>query len=251
MANANSENLMPRHIAFIMDGNNRWARERRLPSAAGHRAGMEAIREVLRCCRDRDIAYVSLFAFSSENWLRSKAEVSALMQLFSLYLKKETKALHDDGVRVRFIGRRDRFAKSLIKQMEHAETLTQKNCTQTLVIAADYGGQWDIVEASKKLAEKVLNGELDIKSIEEQHLEDFICLSDIPKPDLCVRTANEHRISNFMLWQLAYSELFFAPVFWPDFGEADLELALESFANRDRRFGGRNDDTSMDLIKDA
>lgn len=241
----NPDPKVPEHIAIIMDGNNRWAKKRGKGASSGHRAGVETVRRVLGMCLDHGVKVVTLFAFSSENWQRPSAEVEALMSLFSTYLKKEIKQLHSDGVRVRFIGDRRRFGKGLLKQMDYAEELTLHNDRATLVIAVDYGGQWDIANAARRLAEKVKAGELQPDDIDEQCLDAEIALADLPRPDLCIRTAGEHRISNFLLWQLAYSELFFTETLWPDFAEADFEQAMESYNQRVRRFGGREDDAAL------
>jgi undecaprenyl diphosphate synthase len=230
---------LPHHVAIIMDGNNRWARREGVSTAAGHKAGVEAVRNVLKVSLDYNIQVVTLFAFSSENWQRSSFEVKALMTLFAAYLKSEIKKLNTDSVRVRFIGDRQRFSKGLIKQMVAAETLTQANTRTTLVIAVDYGGQRDIVQAAQQLAVQVKNGELEPEQIDEERLNAHIALADLPKPDLCIRTSGEQRISNFLIWQLAYAELYFTPVLWPDFGEAEMILALQAFSERSRRFGSR------------
>lgn len=236
---------VPQHVAIIMDGNNRWARQRGLKGAAGHKAGVETIRTVLEAFREQGVRIVTLFAFSSENWQRPRAEVSALMRLFSNYLESEVRKLHDDGVRIRFIGRRDRFSSNLQKQMDYAEQLTRFNKKTVLVIAADYGGKWDIVSAAQALAKKVEQGDLSPADIDEAQFDFHTTLSDLPKPDLCIRTAGEQRISNFLLWQLAYAELYFSDVFWPDFSSADIQRALQAYAQRDRRFGGRKDDEAV------
>ncbi len=238
----NKINPLPQHVAIIMDGNGRWARRQGLSVSAGHRAGVEVVRDVLKICSAYQIKIVTLFAFSSENWQRSTIEVKALMALFASYLKREVKKLHQDGVRVRFIGDRQRFSKSLIKQMEQAEQLTLDNTTTTLVIAVDYGGQWDIAHAARQLAEQVKAGSLEPEQINVELLDQYISLADLPKPDLCIRTANEHRISNFLLWQLAYAELYFTDTLWPDFGELDMQRALQSYSLRQRRYGGRDDE---------
>lgn len=238
---------LPRHVAIIMDGNNRWARRRGLRGAAGHKAGVEAIRTVLDAFRQRGVHTVTLFAFSSENWQRPSAEVRALMNLFSSYLESEVRKLYEDGVRVRFIGRRDRFSRGLQKQMDYAEQLTRFNRQTTLVIAADYGGQWDIANAARVLAERVARGELAPQDIDEAQMDFHVALSDLPKPDLCIRTAGEHRISNFLLWQLAYAELYFSEVLWPDFSAADVDEALAAYARRERRFGGRAGEAAADF----
>jgi undecaprenyl diphosphate synthase len=230
---------VPQHLAVIMDGNGRWAKSRGLSTSDGHRAGVEAVRGVLKLCDDHGIKILTLFAFSSENWNRPALEVKALMSLFSSYLKKEVKKLHKDGVRVRFIGSRERFSKSLLKQMEEAEALTADNTETTLVIAVDYGGQWDIANAARQLAEQVKAGELEPAQVDVEHLDQLMALSDLPKPDLCIRTSGEQRISNFLLWQLAYAELFFTDTLWPDFSDNDMVAALRCFNGRERRYGGR------------
>ncbi|MCP3908757.1 MAG: di-trans,poly-cis-decaprenylcistransferase [Oceanicoccus sp.] len=233
---------VPRHLAIIMDGNGRWAKRQGKSTPMGHKAGVETVRTVLRTAKDNGVEIVTLFAFSSENWQRPSLEVKALMTLFSSYLKGEIKQLNQDGVRVRFIGDRQRFSDGLIKQMEYAEQLTAENTDTTLVIAVDYGGKWDIANAARQLAEQVKAGTLEPEQVDETLLDQYISLADLPKPDLCIRTAGEQRISNFLLWQLAYSEFFFTETLWPDFGEADMHAALTSYNQRDRRYGGRDDD---------
>ncbi len=238
----------PKHLAIIMDGNGRWAKRRGKSTSYGHRAGVEAVREILGLCRDHGIQVLTLFAFSSENWQRPSKEVSALMTLFASYLKKEVNKLHKDGVRIRFIGGRDRFSKALLKQMEHSENLTRDNSDTTLVIAVDYGGQWDIANAARLVAEQVKAGTLEPEQIDADLLNNYIALADLPKPDLCIRTAGEFRLSNFLLWQLAYSEFFFTTTLWPDFSDVDMQQALLSYRNRDRRYGGRSEhDSDIDV----
>ncbi len=231
--------MVPRHIAIIMDGNNRWAKQRRLSGSAGHRAGMEAIRNVLRACNEHGVKVLTLFAFSSENWGRPRPEVRFLLALFTRYLRNETRELHADGIRIRFIGERHRFGERLQKLMREAEQLTRDNRDTTLVIAADYGGQWDIASAARKLAERVSAGTLASADISPELLNSETSLADLPSPDLCIRTGGDHRISNFMLWQFAYSELYFTETLWPDFGADNLALAIEDFSGRERRFGLR------------
>ncbi|MDF1692837.1 MAG: polyprenyl diphosphate synthase [Zhongshania sp.] len=233
---------VPRHVAIIMDGNNRWAKRQGLKSSAGHRAGVEVIRPLLKLTRERGVEIVTLFAFSSENWRRPTLEVQALMRLFSSYLDSETKQLHADGVRMRFIGERSQFSAALRKQMDYSEQLTRFNRDTQLVIAVDYGGQWDIVNAAKSLAEQVQAGELTPADFSVELFDKQMSLADVPKPDLCIRTAGEQRISNFLLWQLAYSELYFTDCFWPDFDAAELDRALHAYAHRDRRFGARDNE---------
>ncbi len=231
---------VPRHVAIIMDGNNRWAKSRGLPGAAGHRAGVETIRTVLRTCRRSGVEVLTLFAFSSENWTRPSAEVAALMQLFSAYLGSEVKKLHEDQVRLHFIGRRDRLNPGLQRKMADAEKLTAANTSSHLVIAVDYGGQWDMVNAARELAQQVVEGKLRPDQIDVEAFDRHTALAELPKPDLLIRTAGEQRISNFLLWQCAYTEFYFTDVFWPDFGELEMLRALQAFGQRERRFGGRD-----------
>lgn len=233
---------VPRHVAIIMDGNNRWAKKRGMTAANGHRAGVEVIRSLLNHCRSRGVEVVTLFAFSSENWQRPTLEVQALMRLFSHYLDSETKQLHADGVRLRFIGNRQQFSAGLRKQMDYSEQLTRFNKATQLVIAVDYGGQWDIANAARILAQRVKDGQLEPDQIDVEMMGREISLADLPQPDLCIRTAGEQRISNFMLWQIAYAELYFADCLWPDFNEDEMDKALAAFAARDRRYGGREED---------
>ncbi len=231
--------MIPQHIAIIMDGNNRWARRRNLPGSAGHRAGMEAIRNVLEACNEQGVKVLTLFAFSSENWGRPRSEVRYLLALFMRYLRNETRALHKDGIRIRFIGERHRFSKRLQALMDEAEALTADNTQTTLVIAADYGGRWDIARAARRVAEQLAAGDISADDITPELLHAETCLTDLPAPDLCIRTGGDHRVSNFMLWQFAYSELYFTETLWPDFAAQDLALALEDFSGRERRFGLR------------
>ncbi|WP_460994615.1 polyprenyl diphosphate synthase [Spongiibacter taiwanensis] len=233
---------VPRHVAIIMDGNNRWAKKRGMTAANGHRAGVEVIRSLLNHCQSRGVEVVTLFAFSSENWQRPTLEVQALMRLFSHYLDSETKQLHADGVRLRFIGNRQQFSAGLRRQMDYSEQLTRFNKTTQLVIAVDYGGQWDITNAARTLAQRVKEGLLEPDQIDVEMMGREISLADLPQPDLCIRTAGEQRISNFMLWQMAYAELYFADCLWPDFNETEMDKALAAFAARDRRYGGREED---------
>ncbi|MGM8850847.1 di-trans,poly-cis-decaprenylcistransferase [Salinicola sp. MH3R3-1] len=228
---------IPRHVAIIMDGNNRWARARGLSSAQGHRAGVESLRAVIRRAAERRIETLTLFAFSSENWRRPSAEVSALMELFMLVLKREVRKLHENGIRLTIIGDRQRFSSSLRKHMERAEALTRDNFGMHLVVAANYGGRWDIASAAQRLARKVADGTMSAEAIDEAALDREICLSQEPPIDLCIRTSGEQRISNFLLWQLAYAELVFAPELWPDFDGSRFDAALETYQQRQRRFG--------------
>jgi undecaprenyl diphosphate synthase len=228
-----------------MDGNGRWASQRHLPVAAGHKAGVEKVRSVLESCQKNHINCLTLFAFSSENWQRPKLEVKALMSLFSSYLDNEVESLAQKNVRLRFIGRRDRFSSALIKKIEHAEKYTSQFNDLNLTLAVDYGGQWDIVEATRKIAEQIENHTLTAAEVTLEKVQSFMSIADLPTPDLLIRTSGEHRISNFLLWQLAYAELYFTDVLWPDFDENHFQDALASFAKRDRRFGGRKEAVSV------
>ncbi|HTQ99722.1 MAG TPA: polyprenyl diphosphate synthase [Candidatus Acidoferrum sp.] len=235
---ADAHHRLPRHIAIIMDGNNRWMKQQGGSGLSGHRAGVEAARRTITLCAQRGIECLTLFAFSSENWQRPRREVSGLMTLFANFLQaSEIKKLHKNNIRLRFIGRRDRFDNKLRALIEKAEKLTHDNTGMTLLVAADYGGRWDITQAAQKLAEQVRQGQLAPADFTEQLLQQHTEACDLPPPDLCIRTGGEHRISNFLLWQFAYTELYFTPTLWPDFDEAELELALADFASRQRRYG--------------
>lgn len=227
-----------RHVAIIMDGNNRWAKQRGLPSIAGHREGVERIREVMEACQKVGVEVLTLFAFSSENWQRPAHEVKALMGLFLLYLKKEARDLKKRNVKLRVVGDRSRFSKTLQAAIAKAEALTNvATAKTTLVIAADYGGRWEITDTAAKIAQRVASGELAPESIDEACFNRHMPLGDLPELDLLIRTGGELRISNFLLWQSAYAELYFCPTLWPDFNEAALTKALEVFHERERRFG--------------
>ncbi len=236
-ANLNHSNGLPRHVAIIMDGNGRWAKQRGLPRIAGHRAGVEAVRTVVKACSVKGIEALTLFAFSSENWRRPGNEVRLLMELFASALKQEVQRLHANNVRMRVIGDRSAFPGALQAAIEHAETLTRDNSGLTLVIAANYGGRWDIAQAAKRLAEEVAAGKLSAADIDADRLQSQMCLQDLPEPDLFIRSGGEQRISNYLLWQLAYTELYFTDCLWPDFDLHEFEAALGSYAQRQRRFG--------------
>lgn len=241
---------LPRHIAIIMDGNNRWARQRDLRGGAGHRAGAEAAREIMYACVEREIEYLTLFAFSSENWLRPRQEVKGLMALFLSVLRRhEVRQMHERNVRLQFVGNRSSFPASLQQSMQNVEQLTQHNTGTVVTVAADYGGQWDIANACQLIAKRVQAGELSPADINAATLQQHICLGDAPPPDLCIRTGGEKRISNFLLWQLAYTELYFSDVYWPDFDRAALQVALDDFSRRKRRFGRQSG--SDESIADA
>jgi undecaprenyl diphosphate synthase len=236
--NAEPVSRLPEHVAVIMDGNNRWARARGLNGVAGHRAGAERVRDLVDSCLARGIPYLTLFAFSSENWLRPPTEVRGLMALFLRVLKrKEIEQFHQRNVRIRFIGNRHAFSKPLQEHMQQVEMRTGNNDGLTVTVAADYGGRWDIVQAARRVVEDIAGGRLAAASLDVPAFQQYLCLADLPEPDLCIRTGGEHRISNFLLWQLAYTELFFTDCFWPDFDDASLQLALDDFARRQRRFG--------------
>lgn len=232
-----SERKLPRHIAIIMDGNGRWARQRFMPRVMGHRAGIEAARQTVQACIKHQIEVLSLFAFSSENWRRPLQEVNFLMDLFLNGLDKEIAVLHDNNVHIRFIGERTQFSRKLFDKMHQAEELTAKNTGLKLLIAIDYGGRWDICEATKKIARAIENNQLASTAITPELFASYLSFGDLPDPDLFIRTSGELRISNFMLWQIAYAELYFTNVFWPDFNEQELIKALDHYANRERRFG--------------
>lgn len=228
-----------KHIAVIMDGNNRWAKQRGLGGIAGHEAGVERIRDILRAAKERGVEAVSLFAFSSENWKRPELEVRGLMSLFSSYLKKEAKKLRDDGVRLRVVGNRNQFSDRLKRLIADAEGITASG-KFTLVLCVDYGGRWDIANAAQKIASEVQMGRLRPPDINEATVDKFLQTTGLPDPDLCIRTAGEQRISNFLLWQMAYTEFYFADCYWPDFDPAALTVAIDEYYSRQRRFGLRD-----------
>jgi undecaprenyl diphosphate synthase len=231
------QSTVPVHVAVIMDGNGRWAKGRGLPRVAGHRKGVERVRDMVTVCAEKGVKYLTLFAFSSENWRRPAQEVKLLMELFLSALDNEIRKLHKNNVRFRVIGDTERFGEKLTARIWKAEMLTQKNTALTLTIAANYGGRWDIAQACAELARRAVRGEIDPDTITEKSLEPFLSLAGVPEPDLFIRTGGEQRISNFLLWQLAYTEMYFTPVLWPDFDRAQFEQALVSYAGRQRRFG--------------
>ena len=228
---------IPRHVAIIMDGNGRWAARRRRPRMIGHRAGARAVNLCIDFCLDRGVGALTLFAFSSENWGRPADEVGALMKLFLNALDREVGELHRRGVRVRFIGDRSRFDAGIVARMDAAESLTAGNARLTLSIAASYGGRQDIAAAARALAVEVAEGRMDPADIDEAALARHVALADLPPPDLFIRTGGDLRVSNFLLWQLAYTELWFTEPLWPDLDAAILQQALDDFAARERRFG--------------
>jgi undecaprenyl diphosphate synthase len=231
------EQKIPKHVAIVMDGNGRWAESRGLPRIEGHKAGVESVKKMIRSCLTKKIACLSLFAFSSENWSRPVEEVNFLMELFIESLRKELSELNQHGIKMRFTGDRHFLSPVLQAQMSEAEKLTLNNTQLTLNIVVNYGGKWDLVTAAKKIAQAVLQDKLALEEINEVSFAHHLDTEGLPDPDLFIRTSGELRISNFFLWQLAYTELYFTEVHWPDFGEDELELALASFSKRKRRFG--------------
>ena len=239
---------VPKHIAIIMDGNGRWARQRMLPRVAGHRRGVEAVRAVIRACMERGVTHLTLFAFSSENWRRPADEVSFLMQLFMRALKNEVQRIHKNEIRFRAIGDLRRFDDKLVKLIRDAEALTAVNDKLTLTIAANYGGRWDILQAvNKVVASRAENG---VEEITENELAQALQMNYAPEPDLFIRTGGEMRISNFLLWQLAYSELYFTDTLWPDFDEHALDRAIASYRGRERRFGRTSEQVQAAGVSD-
>ncbi|SDG90511.1 isoprenyl transferase [Roseospirillum parvum] len=230
--------MPPRHVAIIMDGNGRWAEARGLSRTAGHRRGVEAVREAVEGAAELGIAHLTLFGFSSENWRRPSGEVSDLMGLLRLYLKKEIKALDKNGVRLSVIGERDRLAPDIQQLIADSEALTRANTRLGLTIALSYGGRQEIARAARELAHEVAAGRLDPAVIDEALLESRLWTAELPDPDLLIRTSGEQRISNFLLWQSAYAELVFVEALWPDFTRQHLAQAVAAFAQRERRFGG-------------
>jgi undecaprenyl diphosphate synthase len=228
----------PRHIAIIMDGNGRWAKARGLPRAAGHKAGVEALRETIRAAGKMDIPFLTLFAFSSENWSRPRSEVSDLMGLLKLFIRRDLADLHRENVRVRIIGEREGLAKDIRGLLTEAEALTETNTGLTLVIAFNYGSRNEITRAVKLLVADVVSGVLANDDITPEAISTRLDTADIPDPDMIIRTSGEMRLSNFLLWQAAYSEFMFLPCYWPDFRPSNLVEAIETFQMRERRFGG-------------
>ena len=227
----------PSHVAIIMDGNGRWATARALARVRGHQQGVESVRAVIRSAMKHEIPVLTLFGFSTENWQRPPAEVDFLFSLFGRLLSTESKALVENGIRLQIIGDRTTLGDRLQATMLEAEERTRAGSKLCLNIAFNYGGRWDLVQAMRKLAHQVATGALQADAIDEQRIQQHLALSTLPEPDLFIRTSGEYRISNFLLWQCAYSELYFSPLFWPDFREAAFEEALEAYASRQRRFG--------------
>ncbi|MDD4914177.1 MAG: isoprenyl transferase [Methylococcales bacterium] len=227
----------PRHIAIILDGNGRWARKRMMPRIMGHHAGVRAVRKIVEYCAKQNIEVLSLFAFSSENWRRPSEEVSLLMDLFLSTLQSEVEKLDKNNIRLRIIGDKNAFSDKLQDKIRVAEAQTRDNTGLTLVIAANYGGRWDITQATRKISAAVGRGEIQEHAITEQLINDHLVTANLPEPDLLIRSGGEERISNFLLWQLAYTEFYFTDDLWPDFDQKLLEKAINSFKSRQRRFG--------------
>lgn len=228
---------VPEHVAVIMDGNGRWARARSLPRPAGHRAGVKSVRRTVETAAERGVKYLTLFAFSSENFRRPRDEVNALMALFLEALRREVDELHRNNVRLRIIGARERLDRGLATRIAAAEDLTRDNTGLNLFVAVAYGGRWDIVEAARRLGERVAAGEIGPDDIDEVSLAAELELGGVPDPDLLIRTGGEHRISNFLLWNLAYAEICFCKTLWPDFGSKDFDEALATYGSCQRRYG--------------
>jgi undecaprenyl diphosphate synthase len=220
----------PKHIAIVMDGNGRWAKQRFLPRLAGHKKGVDALRDCVKNCHDRGVSVLTVFAFSSENWARPPDEVSGLLSLLGMALKREVPKLHRDGIRFHLVGDRSPFADKLQLEFEAAEALTANNTKFTLNVCFNYGGRWDMAQAAQKVQAQGL-------PMTEENLHAAMTMADLPEPDLIIRTGGEMRLSNFLLWQAAYAELYFSPALWPEFGAQDLDAALQDFAKRQRRFG--------------
>jgi undecaprenyl diphosphate synthase len=238
-----SEKNPPKHIAIIMDGNGRWAKSKHLPRSSGHKRGVQSVRKIVKHCAKIGVNTLTLFAFSSENMKRSEKEVSLLFKLFLTVLKSETKKLKDNNIKLKIIGDLSVFTPEIQSLAEDAQEQLQNNNGLNLVIAANYGGQWDIAEAAKKIAEKVSVDGLKPQDIDSDLFHNYTALAEYPRVDLLIRTSGELRISNFLLWDIAYSELYFCDTLWPDFDEEELSLAIDSFHSRNRRFGERNGNT--------
>jgi undecaprenyl diphosphate synthase len=234
-----ADGRVPAHVAIIMDGNRRWARARGLPTVAGHREGAQAVRRAVEAAVRRGVRYLTLYAFSSENWRRPIGEIGELMKLLRFYLRREVDALDENQVRLRVIGERSRLDPGIVELIAKAEERTARNRRMDLVIALDYGGRQEIVRATRAIAEAVRDRNLDPAAIDESLFASALYAADMPDPDLLIRTSGEQRISNFLLWQLAYTELVFLPIGWPDFSEEHLASALAEFARRERRYGAR------------
>ena len=239
---------LPRHVAIIMDGNGRWAKRRGLPRPAGHRAGVEAVRAAVEYCAKRGFEVLTLFGFSSENWQRPKKEVGMLLELFVTVLQREVKRLHQNNVRIKIIGDCTAFPEKLQQRVQHAEEFTHGNTGLVLQIAANYGGRWDIAQAAQRLAGKVKSGEIEPEAVTEEALAEELSFAGLPDPDLFIRTGGEQRVSNFLLWQAAYSELYFTDTLWPDFDAAMFDQALIAYGKLERRFGQTSEQVEIQTL---
>jgi len=240
-----SPSVLPEHVAIIMDGNNRWAKLHGYTSKEGHRRGAEAARDIVDYCLESGISILTLFAFSSENWLRPKKEVRSLMALFVGVLRRdEIQIFHKKNVRIRFVGSREAFSTRLQVMMKKVENLTARNTGMTVIVAADYGGRWDLVQAAKKLLEEASRNNVKPSEITLSLFNRYTALAEFPDPDFCIRTGGEKRLSNFLLWQFAYTELYFSDCFWPDFNVGEFKKSLADFSSRQRRYGGNSADAS-------
>ncbi|MBU1998739.1 MAG: isoprenyl transferase [Candidatus Omnitrophota bacterium] len=228
---------LPKHIAIIMDGNGRWAREKRLPRVFGHRQGVERVKEMVRAAHKNKIKVLTLFAFSSENWLRPKKEIEVLMRYLDIFLDREIKNMNKNNIRFRVIGSRQRLPQNILKKISSTEEKTRQNTEMTLVLAIDYGSRQEIVEGIKQFTRRVISGKEKLEHLDEDTFGDYLYTAGLPDPDLMIRTSGELRISNFLLWQLSYAELYFPHKYWPDFRERDLEEAIAEYTKRQRRFG--------------
>jgi len=239
--NKTRRSVIPTHVAVIMDGNGRWAKSRALPRHAGHRSGVKSVRQIVELAANKGVSYLTLFAFSSENWRRPAEEVSLLMTLFLEALQREVDDLHHNNVRVTFIGARDQLQADLVAKIDAAEAKTKDNDGLRLTVAVAYGGRWDIVNAAKKLVAKIARSEVSVDDLDDDKFAAELALGETPDPDLLIRTGGEQRISNFLLWNLAYAELYFCDSLWPDFSGQDFDDALEFYASRQRRYGFTGD----------
>jgi undecaprenyl diphosphate synthase len=237
--------VVPEHVAIIMDGNGRWAKRRGLPRLAGHQAGTENLRRIIRACVEFGIKYLTIYAFSTENWGRPKEEVEGLLRILESVIEKELTELHQEGVKLRHIGRLEKLPESLRKKVESAIELTKDNQRLTVVVAFNYGGRDEIVNA----VESIVKSGVQSRDVTEQLISDHLFTTDIPDPDLVIRTSGEMRLSNFLIWQAAYSELYITPVYWPDFSKEELHKALEAFCQRNRRFGGLSKEDNQEYIE--
>ncbi len=240
----------PKHVAVIMDGNGRWANSQGLSRVAGHKRGVDSVKSLIKSCIEHEIPYLSIFAFSSENWNRPESEVSALMELLGNALETQTKKLNENGVRLQLLGDMSRFSDKIQELAKQSEKATVANDTLVFNVAINYGGRWDIAQACRKLAQKVESGELKASDIDEHMINNHVSTAGIPDPDLFIRTSGEYRISNFLLWQAAYSEFYFTDVLWPDFDEHEFTDALIKYTNRDRRFGNAVDKVAQNESAD-